>query len=532
MKRIQIGNCKLTEELLDEYELSPQEQSDLERAHELTWTDEVREYNLREVIKITKAHPKIPELKAFVHSLARRIGHAEVAREYAEYLELMHPDYFFTPIVLINEAIHNQHYDRVPKIVNPEMDLAALYPDRAEFHVSEFLNFQQMCVTYFAKTSQFEHAHERLEWMKTVNPDHPTTTNAFTLLEQAETALMYQQMEALKARRENQALSSPPVPPQRDTPPDFEHPEAEMLLLPRSELSRESLEELLNLPRESLIRDLVKSIEDCVFRFEYYHTKFAQDQLIIDTPLTAFALLEAIDSGEQGVKAVLFFLAQHESILDFWLGDALTEDIHSYLMGMARQHPELLTDFLKQPGYYEFAYSPAATALIRLFQQTPDQRVTILELLTEWMEWAVSHIGKPDMGENQVTAAINLVLDLRIKTLNAPINALYEAKLVNEWICGTWKEFKETLEKAPRHTPSLPAVADPLTRYLRLIATFEEIAEKDRLFNEEPGLIQAPKPEEVPPSTIGSPLLKAGPKIGRNDPCPCGSGKKYKKCCL
>jgi uncharacterized protein YecA (UPF0149 family) len=22
-----------------------------------------------------------------------------------------------------------------------------------------------------------------------------------------------------------------------------------------------------------------------------------------------------------------------------------------------------------------------------------------------------------------------------------------------------------------------------------------------------------------------------GDKIGRNDPCPCGSGKKYKKCC-
>ena len=25
--------------------------------------------------------------------------------------------------------------------------------------------------------------------------------------------------------------------------------------------------------------------------------------------------------------------------------------------------------------------------------------------------------------------------------------------------------------------------------------------------------------------------VKAGPKIGRNDPCPCGSGKKYKNCC-
>lgn len=25
--------------------------------------------------------------------------------------------------------------------------------------------------------------------------------------------------------------------------------------------------------------------------------------------------------------------------------------------------------------------------------------------------------------------------------------------------------------------------------------------------------------------------LKAPPRIGRNDYCPCGSGKKYKKCC-
>lgn len=26
--------------------------------------------------------------------------------------------------------------------------------------------------------------------------------------------------------------------------------------------------------------------------------------------------------------------------------------------------------------------------------------------------------------------------------------------------------------------------------------------------------------------------VRAGPKVGRNDPCPCGSGKKHKKCCL
>ena len=27
------------------------------------------------------------------------------------------------------------------------------------------------------------------------------------------------------------------------------------------------------------------------------------------------------------------------------------------------------------------------------------------------------------------------------------------------------------------------------------------------------------------------PVRRETPKIGRNDPCPCGSGKKYKKCC-
>ena len=34
---------------------------------------------------------------------------------------------------------------------------------------------------------------------------------------------------------------------------------------------------------------------------------------------------------------------------------------------------------------------------------------------------------------------------------------------------------------------------------------------------------------EVP--KIATPVVRDSPKVGRNDPCPCGSGKKYKKCC-
>ena len=28
-----------------------------------------------------------------------------------------------------------------------------------------------------------------------------------------------------------------------------------------------------------------------------------------------------------------------------------------------------------------------------------------------------------------------------------------------------------------------------------------------------------------------TPIVNNGPEVGRNDPCPCGSGKKYKNCC-
>jgi uncharacterized protein YecA (UPF0149 family) len=29
-----------------------------------------------------------------------------------------------------------------------------------------------------------------------------------------------------------------------------------------------------------------------------------------------------------------------------------------------------------------------------------------------------------------------------------------------------------------------------------------------------------------------APPVRSGPRVGRNEPCPCGSGRKYKKCCI
>jgi uncharacterized protein len=39
-------------------------------------------------------------------------------------------------------------------------------------------------------------------------------------------------------------------------------------------------------------------------------------------------------------------------------------------------------------------------------------------------------------------------------------------------------------------------------------------------------------PDHRPKAEVmATPVKRSEPKVGRNDPCPCGSGKKYKKCC-
>jgi len=53
-----------------------------------------------------------------------------------------------------------------------------------------------------------------------------------------------------------------------------------------------------------------------------------------------------------------------------------------------------------------------------------------------------------------------------------------------------------------------------------------------------PNAIRRSAPPAVPfqpgvgsAGTGPNPAIQVPSKIGRNDPCPCGSGKKYKKCC-
>jgi preprotein translocase subunit SecA len=137
-----------------------------------------------------------------------------------------------------------------------------------------------------------------------------------------------------------------------------------------------------------------------------------------------------------------------------------------------------------------------------------------------------------------------------------------------------WREHLNNLD-ALKEGISLRAYGqkDPLIEYKReCYSMFMELSQAidqrtiELLFKAHPAGMQAPQPrpavmqafkpelaapsapvrEEAAASSGGhrspvgptdgdqpkmQPVVNQGPKVGRNDPCPCGSGKKYKKCC-
>jgi uncharacterized protein len=87
---------------------------------------------------------------------------------------------------------------------------------------------------------------------------------------------------------------------------------------------------------------------------------------------------------------------------------------------------------------------------------------------------------------------------------------------------------------------------DAIDELLLPIAALEDLGDDDSEFND---LLDHPDKVEqltdaIPESVLGiyrqsrseaggspKPFRRETAKVGRNDPCPCGSGKKYKKCC-
>jgi uncharacterized protein len=78
-------------------------------------------------------------------------------------------------------------------------------------------------------------------------------------------------------------------------------------------------------------------------------------------------------------------------------------------------------------------------------------------------------------------------------------------------LSGRWKEMLEEDGEPPMDASE----EERILAELRLSLADEVIANRSYWFRRS-------YPETV---------RRAAPKVGRNDPCPCGSGKKFKNCC-
>jgi uncharacterized protein YchJ len=70
------------------------------------------------------------------------------------------------------------------------------------------------------------------------------------------------------------------------------------------------------------------------------------------------------------------------------------------------------------------------------------------------------------------------------------------------------------------------AAANPA---LQAALSFMKKYESDKIRQLQTASAGAPN-AEANSSQATAPIRSAEPKVGRNDPCPCGSGKKYKQC--
>ncbi len=74
---------------------------------------------------------------------------------------------------------------------------------------------------------------------------------------------------------------------------------------------------------------------------------------------------------------------------------------------------------------------------------------------------------------------------------------------------------------------------DPAEEEARLRQQAEEMQKRMQFKHEEVAAVadaDSAADQSAEPAAAGTPVTRQGPKVGRNEPCHCGSGKKYKHC--
>ena len=355
---------------------------------------------------------------------------------------------------------------------------------------------------------------EMREWLE-IEEDEEWDSNCFSLEETQQQMLIDFEEE----EEEEEEIKKLPLSSQK---PQFNHPEVELFYTVEHDIDRKELHKILALPRKTLIEDMQTMLKDSIEWWHYFEVNGDTE-----FPLHALYVLSSL-RAEEALDTLFLLMSQEEDLLNFWFGDLITEEFWLYLYWMGQNRPDSLKTFLFTPNVYVYVRTAVSDAIMQIALHHPERKQEMVEWYVDAIEHLLDNIKNDEIFDSFFLES--LACDLKVIG-NMDVLPLIERCLavegVDEWETGTIDEIKKALQ------------TDEVEKYYyrTLYATIDELYDEWKKWGTNPygddqeflSDIKANLPQSNYPH-FNVPYV-APTKVGRNDPCPCGSGKKYKKCC-
>ncbi len=203
----------------------------------------------------------------------------------------------------------------------------------------------------------------------------------------------------------------------------------------------------------------------------------------------------------------------------------------------------MLLDLMSDTSIYLYPRSSVMEMLTIIAHNHPDERELIVQALRAILPPLVDDGDLPPDTEYEElwTWIACSLMELQDTDSQPHVLALYRADVIDEWIIGDEQEYLDLFQQPVKKPPSAYDVMDTY-EWLHSQAKQEAQRKADaaeRAAQEAQRKAKTAKRAEERRKREASqavdfvsyPVTQTQPKIGRNAPCPCGSGRKYKHCC-
>jgi Protein of unknown function (DUF1186)/SEC-C motif len=484
--------------------------------------------NFKEIVAFVEKYPRTPKAYDILISAHTILQEYDKGTEISLKMLREFPDYIFPRMLHLSQIIEGGNLQLAKELLGPNLSIKDVYPDRTEFHVNEVGAYELEVIRYLLAIDDVDEAEERF--------------NKF--FEMAPESIFFKEVQDVFSDYwgdENENFITSKYEGLRDTEndPDMEEQLSELQneqvrVLYEYEMSIpwQSMSDILELPRESLVQDLI-----WVLTSNKEYSDFYLEEIDGNPVLHSIFILGELKATES-LPAVLNFLRLDGDTLENWFGDHLSESLWWYFYQVAEQNPELLKDALIDKGLDCFSKVPILQALTQmaLHHRDLNERVAALfeSTFTYYLQFEIDH---EELDFEFLSFAICELYDNRLAELIPSWDKLYEKGFVDESICGDLDEFKTELKRIRRDSvrPVLPIQEfynDILDNWFGYRDEKSDDDMTDAKMDEwNMKSVAKQKSYLSEPLYNQMPVVREAPKIGRNEPCPCGSGRKYKVCC-